>query len=226
MNLNEHYEQLWLNSLLKFKQGIFKTDPLIDATTDLRRGVTLLIRPNDEVKDNIQKFFSELEKIEPTLYYYPISDIHITIMSIISCYDGFTLKNIDIASYSKVIRSSLPSEIKTQIAFKGITASSSCILLKGFPEDDTLNVFRDNLRSNFKDSALETSIDKRYKINTAHATIIRFNKTPINCNAFLSLLEKYRDFDFGSFEIDSYELVYNDWYQKKELTKTLDVFTI
>lgn len=147
-------------------------------------------------------------------------------MSIISCYDGFTLKNIDIPSYSKVIRSSLPSEIKTQIAFKGITASNSCILLKGFPEDDTLNIFRDNLRSNFKDSALEISIDKRYKINTAHATIIRFNKTPINCNAFLSLLEKYRDFDFGSFEIDSYELVYNDWYQKKELTKTLDVFTI
>lgn len=62
MNLNEHYEQLWLNSLLKFKQGIFKTDPLIDATTDLRRGITLLIRPSDEVKDNIQKFFLNLRK--------------------------------------------------------------------------------------------------------------------------------------------------------------------
>tara|TARA_R110000868_G_scaffold32076_1_gene117063 strand:+ start:9196 stop:9885 length:690 start_codon:yes stop_codon:yes gene_type:complete len=226
MDLDLHYEKLWSEALLKFNQKKIEIDPLIDSESDQRRGITLLIRPNDLVKKEISKFTTELHKIDPTQYYYPLSDIHITIMSIISCYDGFDLNNITISEYSKLINLSINNTEKTKLHFKGITASNSCIMLKGFPENDTLNAIRNNLRVNFATSDLENSMDKRYKIMTAHSTIVRFKSDIKKHDAFLKVIEKYRDFDFGSFDITNYELVFNDWYQKKEYTKILDEFKV
>ncbi|MCC2598223.1 hypothetical protein [Sphingobacterium sp. FBM7-1] len=38
---------------------------------------------------------------------------------------------------------------------------------------------------------------------------------------FAEQLENYRDVDFGSFKPKEIELVYNDWYQKRHIVKTL-----
>jgi len=224
MDLDQHYEHLWSEALFKFQQKKFETDPLIDAISDQRRGITLLIRPNAAVKKSISTFISALQKIAPNQYYYPSSDIHITIMSIISCYEGFDIDTINLPAYRKLIALSIKNTEKTQIQFKGITASDSCIMLKGFPQNDTLNSIRNNLRINFANTDLENSMDKRYKIMTAHATVVRFKSEMKNTDAFLEIIEKYRDFDFGTFEVNCYELVFNDWYQKKAYTKVLGEF--
>ena len=42
-----------------------------------------------------ESYIKEIKKIEPNQYFYPNSDIHITVMSIISCYDGFDMTKID-----------------------------------------------------------------------------------------------------------------------------------
>ena len=69
-------------------------------------------------------------------------------------------------------------------------------------------------------------MDKRYSIQTAHSTIVRFRNHLNEKENFLKIIDKYADFDFGTFEIKKIELVYNDWYQRNELVKKLYEFEI
>jgi hypothetical protein len=128
-----------------FEKQEFELDPLIDDKSDFRRGLTLLIRPDEETKKNISVFLNELKAVDPDQYYYPPSGFHITVMSIIPCYQGFSL-DISIDKYLNIIEKSLINILNEKIVLKGITASNSCIMLKGFPETGALNQLRDNLR--------------------------------------------------------------------------------
>jgi len=225
MNLAEHYDKLYTESAAKITAGNYEIDHLIDDEKDQRFGITLVIRPDQNTKMNIQRFLTEVKAIEPDQYYYQDSDIHITVMSIISCYAGFELSQIDIQDYIQLINQVLKKHKSFKIQFKGLTASPSCILIQGFLTD-TLNEIRDDLRLAFKNSALQQSIDKRYTIQTAHATIMRFRAKLQNPARLISLIEQYRNFDFGTFTVDQIELVYNDWYQRERFVESLHVFKL
>lgn len=226
MRLKKHYEELYNASIIKIENGNYKTDSLIDLPNDNRFGITLLIRPPENIKDNIQFFIEELKQIDNAQYYYPNTDIHITVMSIISCYDGFKLEQISVSDYKKLIYQSIREHNKFKIEFQGITASDSSIMLQGFPENETLHNIREKLRLNFKESDLEQSIDKRYTIQTAHSTIVRFRNKIQNKKKFIKVVQKFKNQDFGSFEVKELELVFNDWYQRKKYTKPLEKFKL
>jgi 2'-5' RNA ligase len=225
MDLAEHYNKLYRDSIAKIANGNYEIDRLIDSDADNRFGVTLVIRPDAATNHNIQQFLTEAKLIEPDQYYYQNADIHITLMSIISCYNGFDLENINVQDYIKLIQQVLAKHKSFKIQFKGLTASPSCILIQGFLTN-TLNEIRDELRKTFKNSDLQQSIDKRYTIQTAHSTVIRFRSELKNQTALINLIEKYREFDFGTFEIKQIELVYNDWYQREKFVKKLHTFSL
>lgn len=225
MNLTEHYNKLYTESVAKIAAGNYEVDHLIDSNNDFRFGITLVIRPDSNTKANIQKFLTEVKAIEPGQYYYQDSDIHITVMSVISCYTGFELQQIKVEDYVQLIRQVLEKRKSFKIQFKGLTASPSCILVQGFLTE-TLNEIINVLRMAFKSSELQQSIDKRYAIQTAHSTIIRFREKLKNPMALLNLVEKYRDFDFGTFTVDEIELVYNDWYQREHFVESLHIFRL
>ncbi|HNX54390.1 MAG TPA: mutarotase [Prolixibacteraceae bacterium] len=226
MNLKEHYTKLYQDSIQKIQSDSYHVDKLIESDSDKRFGITLLLRPDNSVKANIQKFLSEIRSIEPNQYYYRDSDLHVTVMSIISCYDGFNLSQIRIEDYVDTIKKSIRRVSCFNIEFRGLTASPSCLMVQGFLENNTLNQIRDNLRVDFKDTGLEQSMDKRYAIQTAHSTIFRLKEKVENKEAFLDIVEKYRDYYFGTFIVDSLELVFNDWYQRKEYVKKLYLFEL
>ena len=147
-------------------------------------------------------------------------------MSVISCYEGFSIENIDPLKYIELIKKCLPLNQNIEINFKGLTASNSCIMLQGFMNNNQLNEIRDNLRVEFKNSKLEQSLDKRYSIQTAHSTIVRFKNYFNQKHNFLKIIDKHADYDFGTFEVKKFELVYNDWYQRKEFVKKIYEFEI
>jgi 2'-5' RNA ligase len=224
MDLSQHYNQLYNASVETIAANRYQMDTQIDAATDNRFGITLVIRPDTAIKNKIQGFLDELRAIDPEQYYYPDSDIHITVLSIISCYEGFDLNTISIPDYVAIIEKSLAGIQTTTINFQGITASSSAIMLQGFTDSDSLNDLRNNLRNHFVNSGLEQSIDKRYSIQTAHATVARFRKKIRSTEKLIETLEKYRNFNFGNFKVEKYNLVYNDWYQREKLVKELHEF--
>lgn len=224
MDLKKHYDTLYKESIEKIVADNYHIDTQIDSISDNRFGLTLIIRPDIQTKNTIQHFLNELKAIDSDQYYYPNSDIHITVMSIISCYDNFDLASISIPDYVAIIEKSLVNIRDIEINFQGVTASPSAIMLQGFTNTNSLNDLRNNLRTQFKDSGLEQSIDKRYSIQTAHSTVVRFRKPFSNKEKLLAILEKYRDFNFGKFKVDNYYLVYNDWYQREKWVKELHRF--
>jgi 2'-5' RNA ligase len=221
MNLESHYKKLYNESINKISSDNYEIDHLIDSNEDNRFGITLLIRPSIEIKERIQKFLNEIKKIEPNQYYYPNSDIHITVMSIISCYDGFDITKIDLAKYIELTEKCLAEKKDLNITFKGITASPSGIIIQGFMDNNELNNIRDRLRKEFKNSDLEQSLDERYSIQTAHSTILRFKTELTQKEKFLQVLDKNIDYDFGTFKVNKFELVYNDWYQRMKYVKKI-----
>ncbi|GET28313.1 hypothetical protein [Prolixibacter sp. SD074] len=102
--LKKHYHQLYTESIDKIQDKGVVTDELLDDPSDDRRGITLLIRPRDEVKERIRGWLQVMQKEEPGQYYYPTSDLHITLLSVISCYSGFHPEQIDLPSYNQLIR--------------------------------------------------------------------------------------------------------------------------
>ncbi|PIF30616.1 2'-5' RNA ligase [Flavobacterium sp. 9] len=224
MNLQEHYNELYKKSSEAILAGNYKLDSQINDKSDSRFGITLLIRPSETIKANIQLFLDKLKAIDPLQYYYPDSDIHITVMSIISCYEGFSLDKIIIADYVEIIKKSLIDVNEIKIKFQGVTASPSALMIQGFPTDESLNNLREKLRENFKKSTLQQSIDSRYAIATAHSTVLRFQEKLQNPKQLIDVAEKFRDFDFGEFKVENIELVYNDWYQREENTVDLYPF--
>lgn len=224
MNLSEHYNQLYKTSSEAISAGKYAIDSELKNESDSRFGITLLIRPSDEVKANMQLFLNELKAIEPKQYYYPDSDIHITVMSIISCSEEFQLPQISPNDYIQLICKSMVDADKIKIHFKGVTASPSALMIQGFPTDETLDNLRNKLRENFKNSELQQTIDSRYTISTAHSTVMRFQEPLQNPKKLIEITDKFRDFDFGEFDVKNLELVYNDWYQRKSTTRILGNF--
>lgn len=224
MKLTEHYDQLYKKSTAEILAGNYTIDLDINNESDSRFGITLLIRPSEEIKANISVFLKKLQEIDPAQYYYPDSDIHITVMSIISCSVGFSLDQISPNDYIETICKSMVDVDRIRIQFRGVTASSSAIMIQGFPTDETLNDFRNKLRENFKNSPLQQSIDSRYTISTAHSTVMRFQEKLEDPEKLLQITQKFRDYDFGELTVKKLELVYNDWYQRKRNTKILGEF--
>lgn len=224
MNLTQHYNQLYKSSSEKITNGSYSIDHELKNESDSRFGITLLIRPNEQVKAEIQSFLKEFKTVEPSQYYYPDSDIHITVMSIISCSEDFKLEQVSLHDYIEIISKSMIELDTIKIHFKGVTASPSAIMIQGFPTDETLNNFRNKLRENFKKSELFQTIDSRYTISTAHSTVMRFQEPLQNPKKLIEISDRFRDFDFGEFSVENLELVYNDWYQTERNTRVLGKF--
>ena len=224
-DLSVHYTNLYHDAVNKIKTDTYETDRLMDVP-DRRFGLTLITHPAFSVRNNIQQFLDELKVAEPDQYYYRDSDIHVTILSIISCYVGFDLSQVSVNDYIELIKKSIAGQQRFEIIFRGVTASPSCVMIQGFLSDSTLNDIRDCLRSSFKNSVLQQSIDKRYPLQTAHSTVVRFRTSFTKKDTFLQILENYRNYNFGTVTVDLLELVYNDWYQRKENVKVLYKFCL
>lgn len=219
--LQQHYQALWQQSLLRFEQHQFETDPQLKSTDDSRYGITLLARPSEQVKQQIQHHLADLIQLEPAQYYYPASDLHLTVLSLISCYAGFALSQIDTASYVELVKVVIKNTGPLRLHFQGITASPSCVLVQGFFDDQELNQLREKLRLAFQQSPLQHSIDQRYAIQTAHMTVLRFTQPPAEPELFLQKIKALTSVDFGSCLIEELELVGNDWYQRQQNTVLL-----
>nr|WP_288810327.1 mutarotase [uncultured Sphingobacterium sp.] len=226
MELIQLYDSLFNQAIRQISRGEVQIDRKIDDNGDRRRGLTLLIRPSDEIKVLVRAFQDEMLNIEGEQYYQPISDLHVTALSIISCYEGFDIGQVHIPDYEYIISQSLEEIPKTKLTFKGITATREAVMIQGFPMDEGLEMLRDRLRNNFKSANLQQSMDSRYRLTTAHMTSVRFRKELQSPSKFANLLHDYRKVKFGEMRIESLELVYNDWYQNSNIVKTLHCFSV
>lgn len=225
MSLQAHYDALHAAALPPLRQGQAAPDPLLDSPHDTRRGLTLLTRPPAEITARIGEILAEFQQVAPAQYYYPASDLHVTILSLISCYAGFTRAHFDPAPYVELVAAALRDAAPFRIRLAGLAASPAGVLVRGFPEGDGLAKLRDELRRVFRASGLPESIDQRYSTQTAHLTALRFRALP-DARPLLRVLAARRAYPFGTFEVSAYELVFNDWYQRAAHTVLLKKYQL
>ena len=75
-------------------------------------------------------------------------------------------------------------------------------------------------------TALQQSLDERYVLQTAHATVVRFQSPLQRKEELLNYLFAHRTHVFGTTGVDTLELVSNDWYMKEKQLQTLDRFSL
>lgn len=223
------YNEMWDNFSVAMKQKQYELDSSIDNPDDTRRGITALAfleQNNPSAAREITWFLKQVKQIEPGQYYHPQNELHLTILSIITCVSGFRLADIKPAQYIEVFNEAMTGTDPIEIRFQGITATPSCIMVQGFPVGDGLEQVRNRFRDYFKESGLYSSIDSRYKLATAHVSVIRFRSPIADTERLVSLCKKYKNHHFGSIRFTEFELVFNNWYQNHSVGKQLEKFSL
>ncbi|UXP33842.1 mutarotase [Reichenbachiella agarivorans] len=225
--LQTHYDLMWKESWENLKEGRLFKDPYLKSKEDKRIGITLRIRPNQEVLDTILAFQRELKKIEPSQYYYPIETVHWTVLSIISCSADVRTDQLKVLTeYEYVISEELRNIGSFEILLRGLTLSKVGPLIQGYPQSADLDRLRDGLRERFRKSDLMHSIDTRYAIRTAHSTVMRYQEDLVDQKAYMKFLSHHKNIDFGTAHINQFELVINDWYHRSDKTEIMRTFSL
>jgi 2'-5' RNA ligase len=211
--LSEPYNVMWQESWPRVRAGDITCDlGLADKAGDKRRGLTLIARLEPHVTERLGHVLKTLSGIEPHQYYYPLADIHLTILSLFTATENYGLHLERLDDYRDAVVSVLKSSRSFLVDSAGVTLSRGAVMLQGFPRDATLNDLRDHLRSALVRSDLGDSLDQRYHLVTAHSTLLRFTRLLRTPEPFCAALSTFRNEFFGTSAIMSLELVFNDWY--------------
>ncbi len=99
-------------------------------------------------------------------------------------------------------------------------------MIQGFPQDDTLARIRDDLRETLRRNDLGEQLDARYKISTAHVTVMRFCNASADWNRVLAWLQANRRRNFGETQVADIELILGDWYASTDTAHTIKTYNL
>jgi 2'-5' RNA ligase len=221
------YERLWNQAVPAMGRNDVEFDRhLLDKAQDSRRGLTLALRPCPKIQALIKTFLLELADAASGQYFYRPEEFHVTVLAIISGSESWQDKIQHLAAYQSIIDEVLKRHRKFSIAFQGVTASRGAVMVQGFPGDETLAQIRDELREALWKNKFGEQLDVRYKINSAHITVMRFCNANIDGNHLLALLKANRTTDFGETQVANLELILGDWYASASTASTLQKYKL
>jgi 2'-5' RNA ligase len=224
--LRKHYDQLWSIALGRIRAGRTELDPILQTgAIDRRRGLTVVARPSQPVQHSVALFVRELRRLEPDQYYYHPSEFHLTVLSLftatVNCEPYFALQDKYVAAVDSALKDIHP----IHISFEGITASPSTIMIQGFFETHELNDLRNTFRRRLRIRGLGKGLDDRYRLQTAHMTVVRFRAPLRHPERFANVLEQARQRPFGTTAFRSFLLVENDWYMSRHTAVSLERYS-
>ena len=211
-DLQSRYDAIWIEAAPALARGDVACDAQLAAGNDPRRGLTLIARPDAQLAASFSALLDRLTDIEPEQYRHPIPDMHITVLSLFTATVDHEPELARANAYGAAVAAAVQGTPPFVVDFNGITASRGAVLAQGFPRGDVLAGLRDRLRDELRARGLDGSLDGRYKLVTAHSTLLRFVQ-PLTAPApFHHTLAQLRDTPLGTMHVDALELVQNDWY--------------
>jgi 2'-5' RNA ligase len=219
------YDRLWAEAQEHFAAGRVKTDPhLLDRTQDARRGISLIIRPAPDMIARLGAVIDELNAIVPGQHVYRPDELHITLLSLISAAAGFKLDAVPLDRYRAVLGDLFAQVRPFTIRFTGVTASPDTVFVCG--QSDALNALRDRLRDDLTRAGLGETLDRRYRIVTAHSTVLRFQAQPDHLPELVRYLTAQRARAIGAFAAGTVDFTFNDWYMSHDVVRVLETYRI
>lgn len=202
-------------------------DPwLARPAEDARRGVTLLARPSASVSGALSAFLERLRAVEPEQYYQPASDLHHTVLSLFTATADYAAYMAHLPEYQQAVAEVAAATPPFAISVRGVTLTPAAVLAQGFPCDSTLASVRERLREALAVRGLGSALDGRYRLVTAHITLVRFAAPLRDGRRFVAALSPARATDFGVTSVDSLELVLGDWYHTAARERTVERYQL
>ena len=180
---------------------------------DGRRGLTLLITLDVANARKITALADEFKAIEPDQYYYPASDLHVTVLDVISAHEGFLRDDRQIERFNRLIEQAIAGIAPFELYFEGTMVSSIGILTKGFYREGLQDI-RARVREVAR--AEGTEFRERYQSISAHVTLMRFTTAIKNRSRFLSAVDRCRNLKLGGMVVNGLSLVIHDWYNREK----------
>ena len=225
--LQSRYDRMWSESIGYLRSGTVEIDPVLAASRpDRRRGLTVIARPSVEVRTRVAAFLRELRGLEPHQYYYALSEFHVTVLSMFTATIDHDRFFAGVAEYQAAADSVLRRVAPIRIEFSGVTASPSAIMIQGYCHNGYLNEVRDELRQELRNRDLTEGLDARYRLETAHMTVMRFRAPLQNSGNFAAALEQARGRKFGASTIAAMTLVKNDWYMSRRTLEPVKRYSL
>jgi 2'-5' RNA ligase len=173
------------------------------------------------VQASCQALLHSLNQAEPEQYCYQPHELHVTVLSLFTANPNIERYLERLPRYQAVLQTALVDAAPFEIVFRGVTASPAAVLVQGFPVGDGLEQLRERLRSSLAAAGFGADLDQRYRIRTAHMTLLRFRSPLRNPRRFVELLAAARESELGTTVVHGVQLVQNDWYMSAGKTRTL-----
>jgi len=216
------YNKIHQDNIAKISSGEIQIDDILNnRQPDQRIGVGLIISVAN-IKDNYCQLVSQLKTMEPNQYYYPFTDLHITVFEYLVGDTGYqpnpTLEKILIELSAQVLN------IKAfEINYSGICFSNGAGLIQGFDRGKLITL-RNRIRPLLKKYHIPNQ--ERYQSKSAHATFCRFTNNLTNPSEFSKLISQSRHYQFGSQKVTQIQLVEHDWYNSSRSKRIITSFNL
>lgn len=217
---------MWDRAWPDVARGAVECDLHLAGGLDPRRGLTLIARPGPALAAQFEAVQDALIAADPRQYRQPLSDLHVTILSLFTVTDDsgpHLARRADYAAAARAAADDLPA---FAIDFAGITISRGAVLARGFPRDGTLEALRARLRDALRARGLDGTLDQRYRLVTAHSTLLRFVAPPLEPARLAAALAALRNVPLGPMQVDSLQLVINDWYMSSAALEPVATFAL
>ena len=178
--LKKHYQNIFDQNKEILLQGGKGDEYLLEQDKDTRMALTLIIRVK-ECTEQIEAYLGKLKEIEPDLYYYPKSDLHITVLDILRGIPNRQLPD-NLKDYVACIEECAKKVQPFDIMLQGTTLSDNAVLINGYYEEG-LEKMRQILRKNLRENSLE--LEERYETFSSHVSVARIKSNLKKPDAFV-----------------------------------------
>jgi hypothetical protein len=221
------YESMWREARSKVREGQIAYDEFaFKKELDGRRGLSLVARLAPGVVQRIGLFLESLREIESEQYYYPATDIHLTILSLLTAAEHNQGQLAQAGAFIPAVAAALSGVRAFRLETIGVTLTSTAVLAQGFPEDAALRNIRDRIRATLCAQGLGDGLDRRYHQRAAHHTLMRFTAPLQSEERFGRAMTTYREYPFGSSTIASIDLAIHDWYLSADRLRILKTYIL
>lgn len=208
--LNKLYQEINDNGIQAISHHNESIDQYLSAVKqDSRRGLTLLVPIPAHIRRNIMFCRQKLQMVEPSQYYYPTADLHITAIDLLAARLRFSLSSSITKKYCDQLKEIASSIGLIHWQMKGLAISPEAVLVKGYYSSN-LTKLRNLIRRELPETGLD--LEERYPTFAGHITIARFSH-PVTANQqLLTIIDELSDIDLGNFTSSYLDLVVHDWY--------------
>ena len=226
-SFSERYARLWAEAVEPVRRGEVRPDPLLARRMpDQRRGLTVLARPSNTIRQSVGDFLQTLRAVDPHQYYYDPAELHVTLLSLFTATIEVDRYLVHYKKYAEAVRAALAGVPAFEIEFTGVTLTLEAVMIQGYPQGTILNDTREALRRELRARGLTEGLDARYRLETAHMTVVRYRAHLSDIVTYVHMLEQFRQHPFGRTSVQELNLVSNDWYMSKSVVEVRERYQL